>query len=71
MSKKRLDLNWDRAVGKEDFKPALKRNSRYLQDRGLRESTVASYVLRAGKFLEFAQEDTPQEEEFNRFRHPS
>jgi integrase/recombinase XerD len=68
MSKKRMDVNWDREVGIEDLKPALKRYSRHLEDNGLRESTIISYIFRVGKFLEFAQGDAPQVEEFTRFR---
>jgi hypothetical protein len=55
MPKKRLDVNWDREVSAEDVKPALKKYSRYLEENGLTESTISSYVYRAGKFLEFAQ----------------
>jgi hypothetical protein len=68
MPKKRLDVNWGREVKTEDFKPALKRYNRYLEDSGLRKSTISSYVFRVGKFLEFAQDDAPQVEDFTRFR---
>ena len=68
MTKKRLDVNWERQKGKEDFKPALKRYYRYLEDSGLRKSTISSYVFRVSKFFEFVKNDTPQVEEFTRFR---
>lgn len=68
MVKKRLVVNWNREARTEDFKPALKRYARYLEESGLRKSTIASYVLRVGKFLEFAQNDEPQKEEFARFQ---
>ncbi|MEM2097007.1 hypothetical protein [Methanothrix sp.] len=42
MSRKRLDVNWKREVQTEDFKPALKRYTRYLEEIGLRESTISS-----------------------------
>jgi hypothetical protein len=58
MPKKRLNVNWDREVRTEDFKPALKHYNRYLDDDGLRKSTITSYVFRVGKFLEFAQNPT-------------
>jgi hypothetical protein len=61
MSKKRPDVNWERQACKEDFKPVLKRYDRYLEENGIRESTRSSYVFRVGKFLEFAQDDAPQE----------
>ncbi len=69
MSKKRLDVNWGRQAGTEDFKPVLKHFIRYLQDNGLSESTITSYVFRVGKFLEYTRDDTPHEEDFTRFRH--
>lgn len=68
MTKKRLDVNWSREVRTEDFTPALKRYNRYLEGDGLRESTISSYLFRVGKFLEFAKGDSPQVEEFTRFR---
>ena len=68
MSKKRLNVNWERQAGTEDFKPVLKHYVRYLQDSGLSESTITSYVFRVGKFLEYAGDDTPHEEDFLRFR---
>jgi hypothetical protein len=46
MAKKRLDVVWEREVKKEDFNPSLKHYYRYLQDNGLRESTITSYVFR-------------------------
>jgi hypothetical protein len=63
-----LDVNWIREVRSEDLKPALMRYNRYLEDLGLRKSTITSYVLRVGKFLAFAQGDAPQVEDFTRFR---
>lgn len=68
MSKKRLDICWERQAGKEDFKPVLKRYDRYLEENGIRASTRSSYVFRAGKFLEYAKEEKPQEEKFAMFR---
>ena len=68
MTKKRLDVNWNREVRTEDFKPALKRYNRYLEDNGLRKSTISSYVFRVGKFLEFAQDDAPEVDKFTKFR---
>jgi integrase/recombinase XerD len=66
--RKKLNVDWTRGVASYDLKPALKRYGRYLEDRGLRRSTIESYVFRLGKFLEFAQDDTPQVEDFARFR---
>jgi len=68
MPKKRLNVNWEREVRTEDFGPALKRFNRYLENNGMRKSTITSYILRVGKFLEFAQNDTPHVEDFEKFR---
>lgn len=68
MAKKRLAVDWEREVRKEDFSLALKHYNRYLHDNGLSESTIASYVFRVEKFLEFSQEDAPQEDKFLKFR---
>ena len=68
MSKKRLDVNWKRDTGKEDLKPAVKRYQRYLEDKGLRASTIPMYVLHVSKYLEFSETDTPSIEDFARFR---
>jgi hypothetical protein len=59
MPKKRLDVNWDREVCPEDIKPALKRYGRYLEENGLRKSSIPSYVFRVGKFLEFSHSNEP------------
>ena len=52
----------------EDIKPTLKKYNRYLEDNGLRDSTISSYVFRVGKFLEFAQNNEPQVEDFTSFQ---
>jgi hypothetical protein len=59
MSKKRLDVDWKRKIGAEDIKPALKKHNRYLEENGLRKSTISSYVFRVGKFLESVKSDEP------------
>ncbi len=61
-------MNWDREVRTQDFKPALSRYGRFLEGNGLRKSTISSYVFRVGKFLEFAQSDEPQAEDFDSFQ---
>jgi hypothetical protein len=68
MPKKRMDVNWDREIGKEDLKPAVKRYRRYLEDKGLRASTIPMYVLHVSKYLEFSETDSPGADDFARFR---
>lgn len=68
MAKKRLDVNWKREIRKEDLKPAVKRYQRYLVDKGLRESSIPMYVLHVGKYLEFSGTDSPNADDFAKFR---
>lgn len=68
MPKKRIDVNWKREIGKEDLKPAVQRYRRYLEDKGLRASTIPMYVLHASKYLEFCETDSPCTDDFARFR---
>jgi integrase/recombinase XerD len=66
--RKQLRVDWSRETKKRDLEPALKRYRGYLLDIGFRESTIESYVFRAGKYLEFAKTDQPTEEDHSRFR---
>ena len=59
---------WKRELGKEDLKPAVKRYRRYLEDQGLRVSTIPMYVLHVTKYLEFSGTDSPSADDFARFR---
>jgi hypothetical protein len=46
MPKKRMDVNWKREfIRKEGLKPAVKRYRRYLEDKGIRTSTIPRYML--------------------------
>jgi hypothetical protein len=45
MAKKLLDVNWKREIGKEDLKPAVRRYQRYLEDKGIRASTIPMYGI--------------------------
>ena len=68
MSKKRLELNWKCGTNLEDLKPAIKRFRRYLEDNGLRASTIPMYILSASKYLEFSETDLPNADDFAKFR---
>jgi len=61
-------VNWGRTSRKADIGPALKKFRRYLEGNGFRNSTIESYVFRAGKYLQFSQTDYPTEEDHSRFR---
>jgi len=69
MSKKRLNVKWSEDTQPAtDFKRLLVRYTNYLNDIGLRESTIESYVGCVGRYLEFAQTDRPSAEDSVRFR---
>jgi len=68
MPKMRLDVNWKREIKAEDIKPAVKRYKRYLEDQGLRASTLPMYLLHVTKYLEFSQTDSPTPDDFAKFR---
>ena len=68
MPKKRMDVNWKREISKDDLKPAVQRFKRYIEDKGLRASTIPMYVFRVSKYLEFAETDSPSTNDFARFR---
>jgi hypothetical protein len=51
MAKMLLDVNWKREIGKEDLKPAVRRYQRYLEDKGLRASTIPMYVFAPNQVL--------------------
>jgi hypothetical protein len=68
MAKKRLDVNWERELGKDGIRPAVRRYERYLEDKGLSASTIPMYVLHVSKYLEFSATDSPSLDGFARFR---
>jgi integrase/recombinase XerD len=55
-------------TGKDDLNPAVRRYERYLEDNGLRASTIPMYVLHVSKYLEFSATDSPSLDDFARFR---
>jgi len=55
MSKKRIEVDWNRVIGAEDINPAVKRFRRYLENNGLRASSIPMYVLHVSKYLEFSR----------------
>ena len=63
-----MDVNWKREIGKEDLKPAVEPYTRYLEDKGLRASTIPMYVLHLSKYLESFGTDSPCADDFTRFR---
>ncbi len=66
--KNRLNVDWIRKTKKSDIDPALRRYKLYLLDLGFRDSTIESYVFRAGKYLEFAGTSQPTAEDHTKFR---
>ena len=49
MSKKRIEVDWHKGIVADDIKPAVMCFRRYLEDNGLRASTVPMYLLHVAK----------------------
>jgi hypothetical protein len=59
MSKKRLNLDWEKVEEVLDFNPYLNRYKAHLVDIGLRTSTIESYVWLVKSYLEYADNNRP------------
>ncbi|MCJ7443900.1 MAG: phage integrase N-terminal SAM-like domain-containing protein, partial [Methanotrichaceae archaeon] len=64
----KLDVNWEVKSSEISHQHALNKFTSYLQDNGIRRSTIESYLIRVGKFLEFVQNDRPSLTDFEDFR---
>jgi integrase/recombinase XerD len=64
---KKLAVNWSRA-STINFDNALKKYRRYLEDQGLRGSTIEEYIGNAGRYLRFAKTDRPSMDDYENFR---
>lgn len=63
--RQKLGISWD--ISNHDVQ--LKRFSRYLRDKGVRQSTLDDYLHRAGKYLEFCGSDQPSPEMAQEYRN--
>jgi integrase/recombinase XerD len=63
----RVTVNWSIA-STTDFEPSLKRFRRYLEDRGIRESTIIGYIGNIQRYLKFANTNQPSHQDLERFR---
>ena len=64
---KKLVVNWNR-TGPIGFDEALKRYRHYLQENGLRESTIEEYAGNAGRYIRFAKTSRPSAQDYESFR---
>ena len=51
------------------FDNSIKKYKRYLQDQGLRESTMAGYIGNLERYLDYVKTDEPSAADFEAFRH--
>jgi integrase/recombinase XerD len=58
MGRRRLEVDWHREAS-VDFNAPLRRYKRYLEDIGLRETTIDSYVGQVGRYLIYTGTDRP------------
>ncbi len=64
MSRQRIKTAWK--IPNDDAQ--LKKYARYLRDKGIRTSTLDSYVFRVGRYLEFCDQEQPSQETGQKFR---
>jgi site-specific recombinase XerD len=64
MSRQRIKTSW--MIPSQDG--SLGEFARYLRDKGIRTSTLNSYVLRVGRYLKFCDEKQPSQEIGQKFR---
>jgi hypothetical protein len=65
--RKQITVDWSRETKISALGPALREYERYLVNLGFRETTIVMYVLRAGKYLDFAKTDQPSPSNFVKF----
>jgi hypothetical protein len=63
----RISVDWSIASTTE-FEPSLKRFRRYLEDQGIRESTITGYVGNIHRYLKFAGTIQPSPQDLDRFK---
>jgi integrase/recombinase XerD len=63
----RVAVDWSIATS-TDFEPSLKRFRRYLEDQGIRESTIIGYIGNIGRYLKFAKTNQPSHQDLELFR---
>ena len=64
MSRQRIKTTWK--IPSEDV--SLRKFAGYLRDKGIRTSTLDSYVLRVGRYLKFCDQEHPSQETGQTFR---
>jgi len=65
---KKLAINWSIKPSVEDVKPVIIKYRRYLQNIGLRNSTIEAHTIRVRNFLEWAEDACPPIEKANEYR---
>lgn len=64
---KKLAVDWSR-TSPTGFDEALKRYRRYLQEHGMRESTIDEYAGNAGRYIRFTKTSRPSTQDYESFR---
>lgn len=63
----RVTVDWSIAIT-TNFEPSLKRFRRYLEDQGIRDTTITNYIGNVLRYLKFAKTDHPSTQDLERFR---
>lgn len=62
----RVSVDW--SITTADFEPSLKRFRRYLEDLGIRDTTISNYIGNVLRYLRFAETANPSTNDLERFR---
>ena len=63
----RVTIDWSMGIT-TDFEPSLKRFRRYLEDRGIRDATITTYLGNVHRYLRFAETVHPSTDDLEQFR---
>lgn len=63
----RVAVDWSIATS-TNFEPSLKRFRRYLEDQGIRESTIIGYIGNICRYLKFTKTNQPSHQDLELFR---
>ena len=66
MRSAKMEVDWERRATPQDSR--LNKFRLFLQEKGIRDSTVEVYAGNAGRYLDFVKTDNPSAEDYARFR---
>lgn len=64
----RLNVDWERQSPQDSHDRCLARFRLFLQEKGIRDSTIEGYEGNVSRYLEFVQTDHPTSDDYSRYR---